>query len=438
MNTTRTELYNQIWSRPMTKVAADYGVTSTALKKTCTRHEIPTPDRGYWAKLQYGKAVAAKPALPPASSPNLETVHIVGVIVPTLPQSVVEAENTARARLAPEADPSLEDVPEPKILASTRRAISKALPDEAGFSSISGKDLVSLTVAAESVERSLAFLARLFASANGQGFAPRPGDDGLVMIVEGEQIAFAVEEQTEKTPHVQTAEDRRLLAEHERWGWAPRVRKYDHVPSGRLALLINVNPYGGLRRKFADGRTQRLENMIPEILVNMAGHAALIQETRRKEEEDRRRRQEAETRRRLQEAFASRQKEREAFIDAIHSQLTNKAKFVAVLAYLETLEVDQADQVSVMIHWLKDRIGMIDALIGAHGLDLTVRNAEITFAEPEDPAVQGRVKYFSRFQDLRLWSPYTDEGVATSQTPYEWTLAQKATDQEQINPGGNI
>jgi hypothetical protein len=53
----REELYQQIWSRPMTKVAAEYGVTSTALKKTCNRHKIPTPGRGYWAKCEHNKPV---------------------------------------------------------------------------------------------------------------------------------------------------------------------------------------------------------------------------------------------------------------------------------------------------------------------------------------------------------------------------------------------
>ena len=53
----REQLYEQVWSKPMTKVAAEYGVTSTALKKACDRHQIPTPERGYWAKREHGKPV---------------------------------------------------------------------------------------------------------------------------------------------------------------------------------------------------------------------------------------------------------------------------------------------------------------------------------------------------------------------------------------------
>jgi len=71
----REELYEQGWSKPMTKVAADYGVTGTALKKTCDRHHIPTPERGYWAKLEDGKRIT-KELLPPLTEPNLATIRI--------------------------------------------------------------------------------------------------------------------------------------------------------------------------------------------------------------------------------------------------------------------------------------------------------------------------------------------------------------------------
>jgi hypothetical protein len=66
----REELYEQVWSKPMTKVAADYGVTGTALKKTCDRHYIPTPERGYWAKLEYGN-----PARPVGNSDCLRSAE---------------------------------------------------------------------------------------------------------------------------------------------------------------------------------------------------------------------------------------------------------------------------------------------------------------------------------------------------------------------------
>ena len=58
---TRTELYELVWSKPMTKVAADFGLSDQGLAKICTKHAIPRPPRGYWAKLAAGKGVETVP-----------------------------------------------------------------------------------------------------------------------------------------------------------------------------------------------------------------------------------------------------------------------------------------------------------------------------------------------------------------------------------------
>jgi hypothetical protein len=75
----REELYEQVWSQPMTKVAAKYGVTGTALKKVCDRHKIPTPERGYWAKLEHGELARMRPLLKLTDS-GLDGIRIAGGI----------------------------------------------------------------------------------------------------------------------------------------------------------------------------------------------------------------------------------------------------------------------------------------------------------------------------------------------------------------------
>jgi hypothetical protein len=62
----RAELYALVWSEPMKILSARFGISDVALKKTCVRAEIPTPDRGYWAKKEAGKstlqdAISARP-----------------------------------------------------------------------------------------------------------------------------------------------------------------------------------------------------------------------------------------------------------------------------------------------------------------------------------------------------------------------------------------
>ena len=60
---TREELYELVWSAPMTKVAAKFDVSGSYLARVCTALRVPRPERGYWAKLAVGKA-PKQPALP--------------------------------------------------------------------------------------------------------------------------------------------------------------------------------------------------------------------------------------------------------------------------------------------------------------------------------------------------------------------------------------
>jgi hypothetical protein len=63
----RKELYDLVWSEPLRTLCSRFGISDVALKKTCARSEIPTPERGYWAKKDAGKPTfqVALPIRPP-------------------------------------------------------------------------------------------------------------------------------------------------------------------------------------------------------------------------------------------------------------------------------------------------------------------------------------------------------------------------------------
>lgn len=71
--TSREELYDLVWSKPLTSVASDFGVSSVAIKKVCRRQQVPTPPRGYWAKVEVGARVSPIPLqeyVPPPYVPS--------------------------------------------------------------------------------------------------------------------------------------------------------------------------------------------------------------------------------------------------------------------------------------------------------------------------------------------------------------------------------
>ena len=57
----RSKLYKDVWSRPCTRIAAELGISSSALKRICTEMDIPTPVAGYWTRVQCGKKVSKDP-----------------------------------------------------------------------------------------------------------------------------------------------------------------------------------------------------------------------------------------------------------------------------------------------------------------------------------------------------------------------------------------
>jgi hypothetical protein len=64
---TRLDLYEAAWAEPLSRLAPKCCLTDVGLAKLCRRLNIPVPGRGYWRKLETGKRVPKRPALPISS-----------------------------------------------------------------------------------------------------------------------------------------------------------------------------------------------------------------------------------------------------------------------------------------------------------------------------------------------------------------------------------
>lgn len=71
---TRKELHRRVWSKPLSVVAAEIGLSGSALAKICNRLLVPYPPRGYWSKAQ-GRSGSPKTPLPHA--PEIKATHII-------------------------------------------------------------------------------------------------------------------------------------------------------------------------------------------------------------------------------------------------------------------------------------------------------------------------------------------------------------------------
>ena len=63
MQKSRVELFDLVWSKPMTHLAKELGLSDVGLRKICVKFRIPLPPRGHWSRLQFGKQ-DPRPELP--------------------------------------------------------------------------------------------------------------------------------------------------------------------------------------------------------------------------------------------------------------------------------------------------------------------------------------------------------------------------------------
>src|SRR5438045_1446917 len=74
---TREELYDLVWSEPMTKAAQRFGMSDVGLKKICVKNSVPVPARGYWRRLEVGKGTR-RPPLSKRPSPGVIVINVYG------------------------------------------------------------------------------------------------------------------------------------------------------------------------------------------------------------------------------------------------------------------------------------------------------------------------------------------------------------------------
>jgi hypothetical protein len=58
MRLSRLQLYELVWSKPMTEIARQFRLRDQHIAKACDGADIARPRAGYWQKVEHGKSVA--------------------------------------------------------------------------------------------------------------------------------------------------------------------------------------------------------------------------------------------------------------------------------------------------------------------------------------------------------------------------------------------
>ncbi len=287
----RQEMYDLVWSVPASKLRERFGLSGRGLAKLCERHDIPVPERGWWAKTAAGQDVEKTP-LGPAKNPYLETIQLYvreDFRHWLSPEELAAFEQRlAEEKAAPApAVPTSDESRHPVVIGSRRKVKN----------SRSTSLHMEISVTKDLREKALCAAAALVSACESRGysFVQRPGsEDGVAVLKPYDQlVGIKLEEPMLNVPHALTRSEAREKAVGRGWN----IPKYDSVPSGQLAIVLDHRA-DGERRTFSTTNDRTTESVIADVMKALVRIAMrLCADENRRADREQREREAAELRR---------------------------------------------------------------------------------------------------------------------------------------------
>ncbi|MCE1187611.1 MAG: hypothetical protein LWX56_00600 [Ignavibacteria bacterium] len=245
----RNELYEKVWTVPMSTLCKAYQLSDNGLRKICKKMSIPCPPAGYWAKIQHGQKVPRQ-HLPTA---GLNTLCEYKLYVQE-PKTEVITE-LSQGEKAPKKQlldvKIIDNLRDPHYLIKLHKIAQNGTDQE------SYEKRLWMGIDKKSENRALILLNNIFNALEIRRISvfrkPR-NEKGMVDVKhEGCAISLSLMEK----------QSRQKAANPTDW------HKHDLVFNGKLE--IQISPYLGsdIKTVFLDTDTKKIEDFIPEIVSNI-------------------------------------------------------------------------------------------------------------------------------------------------------------------------
>jgi hypothetical protein len=306
----RQELYDKVWSTPVRTLAKELGLSDVGLKKTCKRHDIPTPGLGHWAKVAHGHHVSKTP-LPSRKAGQGDVIvfhehanqpwHVHAHPDPALIERERDAEH--RVVVARSGD----------YVHHLVRFTDETLRSRTGDGWLQAPHgCVDVRTSRAQLSRALRIMEALLTASESRGWrvaaefllsrhkrfgnfwhpklgwlreAPKEPTAETGVIIRGQVVAFSIVELSMAAPPTPAEiRDWRRMYPYGSGGPGPR-----QVPNGELRLEIASSPWFSTRRRFHDLPKKPLEDQLNGVIAAFVRVAAGLREVELKDALERRR-----------------------------------------------------------------------------------------------------------------------------------------------------
>jgi len=293
------DLYEAVWIKPVRTLAKEWGLSDVGLAKVCRRYDIPLPPLGHWAKVAVGRGMKRPPL---TGNPDVQITFDGN---PSLKKTQLSEQGKTKLLPALAAVATAAAVDTPERLAKWTQKTAKALSKKADPTGILSCWKESFRVSVSELQKSRAVnllnTVETALSAAGMKWEVDEKRHHVVGKMHGETISFDLRERYKQTEHVE---------KHPTSAWLDK-KTYSFQFHGDLT--IRIEGYFEGRKSWSDGKTQRIDDNLPEIIEGMLAAAEALRKRTLDFEEQRRRWAEEARVRGEKERIA---REEKAFLDA--------------------------------------------------------------------------------------------------------------------------
>ncbi|NBC05368.1 MAG: hypothetical protein GVY20_16915 [Bacteroidetes bacterium] len=325
----RTKLYEEVWTKPMTELAKEYGINVYQLTKACDELEIPRPESGYWSKLRHGKKVKRKPLTESEKKEfrlNLEAIQPTNLtqLLPKGYQPLVVKDHLRNPH--PLIRQTYDYLKERSKERSPGDKYGRLKPYQAGYMNVS--------VSKDSLKRAMRILDAVLKESIRQGFQVGTGtkydrNHTYIKVAEDKVYVFLQEE------------GKQSKKENPKYSWD----EYDRYTTGKLKLMISSSFYGYSSRRISDTKTQTIEERLDKFFPILLEIAEEERKNRIKREEAQRKAEIARKIREQQEREYQAEMKRREELEELSEQFTKSEYIYQFIGEVESkIEIEQLTQ----------------------------------------------------------------------------------------------
>lgn len=367
---TRQELYDLVWSKPMSKLALEYNLSDNGLRKICKKYEIPLPLLGHWQKIQYNKKVKVIPlpkdfkGIDSITLNKGETKENEGITNFSKLLKEITDDTTLSFKVSDKlSNPD-------KLISEAKENLANKSKEKYGIYrgiTTTSNDIINISVAPKNCNRALRIMDKIIKLLKQRGHNVIVKYDTTYVVIREEEIKIRLRERL-----------KRITIPGAKYSWSST----DYIPTGILTFKVDEYP----EKEFYDNNNQTLEEQIPKILTKLE----LVSDKIKRDNEEREiRHQEYKKQREIEEAIKKRHaNEIENFKKLLeNSERWKKASdlrnFIKELESNAIKENKLSEELSNWIKWSNDKADWFDPLVNKNDDLLTDKDKEEILSPPK-------------------------------------------------------